>query len=334
MSEKILIGMAFIILILLPLQVTSLSGNGSTVISGEVYPSRILLDYYYYPFLFPDTENILVWHYLSNESELLGNFSIRLDNVTTILNYSYYYGGYPASIYVPAGNVSYYDMMINASASSIGYRDANLASNLIVASVSQVIVKLYQNNLSKAYVNDDGWIFAYPADTMYSKARAFNANAMTLMQDFIIWQNNALSNGTLKVFEYPQYVYAAQYLKGKAVLALPNATQYTFVYTEGFYDVPTYYSKPTYTYKKNEQNLGQAYITADVERRFVIDQFALNFWGNVARYFILMAIFGTSLVVAFIAWYVTANPAPLFGWSLGIVPIMVLLNLLLKVILS
>jgi len=334
MKENALVGMLVAVLILACLPVTSLTGNGTTVISGEIYPTRILLDYYYYPFLFPNTENILVWHYQSNESELDGNFSITILNVTTELNYSYYYGGFPASIYVPLSNVSYYDMSINASASSMGYKDASLVSNLIVASVDQVIVRLYQDNLSKAYVNDNGWIFAYPVDTMYSKARAFNANAMTLMQDFIIWQNNALSNGSLKVFEYPQYVYAAQYTKGKAVLALPNGTQYTFVYTEGFYNVPTYYSKPTYTYKKNEQNLGQAYITSDVEQRFVIDQFALNLWANIARYFILFAVFGTSLVVAFIAWYATANPSPLFGWFLGIVPIMVLLNLLLKWVLG
>jgi hypothetical protein len=309
----------------------ALTGNGTSVISGEIFPASLSLDYFYNPFIFPGYDNFMLFHYQSNGTELTqAAVYFRIEGVNATLNYSTYYGGYPVTISYPAINQTFQEVNISANASQTGYAPSYLAATLQATNLQKVEVKLYRDNFSTSYVNNGGFILAIRTDTQKVKANTLNQQAFGLMENLITAQNNVLSANVTNRYTYPSMAFIAPYINGAAVFALPNATQYTFIFSEADYESSAYYSRPTYTHKASEVLLGSRYITGDGTEKFIISEFSLHFWSNIFRYFILFLIFVVSLVVAYGGFVVSGNPTPLFTFALGIIPVLFVINLLLR----
>jgi hypothetical protein len=312
---------------------TALDGNGTTLISGEIFPANIWLQYYYAPFLFPAYDNLLVFHYQSNSTEIPnGNFTFIFDNATVTLNYSTYYGGYPVTINVPTINSTFEPVLINATANKLGFQTAHFTADYQITSAQKVIVQLYKGNYTGRYGNDAGYIFAYPQNNPAQKTSAFNNIIFGLLSNVIVTQNRVLQNGRIPIYEYSQTVFSAPYIGGQATLALPNDTQYAFVFVEGNFAIPSYFSKPQYTDKIKEVTLGNRYIGQDETEKFLVSDWSLNPWGTILRYGILLMLGLGGLILFGALFYASGNPVPLVTFALVILPVEFLLNWLLKVI--
>jgi hypothetical protein len=311
----------------------ALDSNGTTLISGEVYPASIWLEYYYTPFLFPAYDNLLVFHYQSNGSEIpYAAFNFTFGNMTVELNYSTFYGGYPVTITVPSINETFEQVIISANSSKLGYQPARYSADYQITSAQKVTVQLYKGNYTSRYKNDAGLIFAYPQNNPAQRTNAFNNIIFGVLSNLVVTQNRVLQSGSLPIYEYSQTVFSAEYKNGQAILALPNSTQYAFVFVEGNFAIPRYFSKPQYTDRIKEVKLGNRFVSADVEEKFIVTDWSLNPYGTIARYVLLILLGLGGLILVGALFYATGNPVPLVTFCLAILPVLFILNWLLKVI--